>query len=194
VRSPRWISLGAAVAVACSGGNGSPPVTTAPLSPRPAPVDAGSPQPQLAVLHALPGIDIIESSNSAIHDHGGKPADISHVRINVRVYGGRHIIRVTSLALLDGRCGTTTWSTRTPLTPQGHKLTTWSGAVVFASRTDEIAVPLQPDRYSIAINFPAVPVYQACDRFAFAVTLSVDDTPVDLELPLDVTREEPLRD
>jgi hypothetical protein len=43
------------------------------------------------------------------------------------------------------------------------------------------------------IHFAPVPVYQACDRFAFGVTLLVDGKRRGAEVPLRVVRMEPLR-
>jgi hypothetical protein len=54
-------------------------------------------------------------------------------------------------------------------------------------------VPAKPDLYSVGASFTGVSAYQACDRFAFAITLVVDGRSVSIEAPLRVKRYEPLR-
>lgn len=206
--------------VAACGATEAPPVkpTTVPapvvapvVEPAPvvattetAPIDAGAPpvaadapasdRPVFAVLHALAGIDVVESETRVWHIHGGAPAKVYVASINVVVKDARaHTIRATRLELLRGHCRTTTWDSRTALAITGYTLHDWDSADPIATGATKITLPATSDLYSVGIEFQGVSAYQACDRFAFAVQLVIDGTKVSLEVPLQVTRREPLR-
>ena len=146
------------------------------------------------MLHALPGLDIVESRNHAIHTHGGPPANIDHMTIRVRLHHGTHVVKVTKLELLSGHCNSSTWSDRDPLQPTHYALHDWDHNKPVATGTTDLTLAVRPDLYAIHVHFATQQAYNACDRFGYAVTLLVDRTPVQLELPLTVEREEPAPD
>lgn len=76
----------------------------------------GDPAPQLATLHQLPGIAIVESVNFAHHAHGGAAASIDQVAINFKVVDNRpHTITAESVAMLRASCGEVSWRDRIAL-------------------------------------------------------------------------------
>jgi hypothetical protein len=150
--------------------------------------------PPLAVLRQLPGIAIVESVNEARHEHGGKPATIGHVAINFEVADRRaHAVSAERVEMLRAHCRESAWHDRTPLHITEYQLFDWTNPDPLATSKSRIALPTAPGRYQVAIGFASVTAYQACDRFGFALRLVVDGARVDLELPLDVIRFEPLR-
>lgn len=169
----------------------------APIDAGAAPIDAAAPpnaRPVFEVLHALAGIDVVESETRVWHIHGGAPAKVYVASINVVVKDARaHTIRATGLELLRGHCRTTTWDSRTALAITGYTLHDWDSADPIATGATKITLPATSDLYSVGIEFQGVSAYQACDRFAFAVQLVIDGTKVSLEVPLQVTRRDPLR-
>lgn len=162
-------------------------------------IDAATPsreRPVFAVLHARPGIDVVESVNHASHMHGGSPASITHASLNVVVKdAGPHVVSVAKLELLHGHCHKTTWTKRDLLKVKGYEVHDWDAVDPVATGTTDVTLPHAPDLYSVYVQLatPAL-AYSACDRFAFAVKLVIDGTPLALEVPLDVTRYESLGD
>ena len=153
-------------------------------------------RPDFPVLHALPGIDVVASSNQASHMHGGSPASIEGASVNVVVKDSRaHTIEVTKLELLRGHCREKTWTSRDSLTVSGYEVYDWDNVDPLAKHAAfaPLKLPAKPELYSVKVLFDAVSVYQACDRFAFAIWIVVDGKSLDLETPLDVKRYEPLR-
>ncbi len=180
---------------------GPGPTATAPTPvAAPAPVatpaaDALAKRPTFAVLHALRGIDVVESVNHASHGHGGDAASIHDASFNVLVTDGRvHTVKVTKLELLRGHCRTTTWDSRTPLAVTGYRVNEWDSFDPIATGTSSVKLPAKSDLYSVMASFAGVSAYQACDRFAFATQLVIDGTRVAIEAPLQVMRYEPLRE
>lgn len=160
----------------------------------PAPADARS-RPVLAVLQALPGIDVVESLNQASHVHGGDGASIDHTTVNFMVKDSKpHTLEVTKLEMLRGHCRETTWTSRDALAVTGYEVFDWDSADPLAKYAAfaKVRFPAKPDLYSVSVKFEAMSVYQACDRFAFAVRMAVDGKVLDFEVPLDVKRYEPL--
>ncbi len=169
------------------------PVEPPARSARPV-ADARAERPTFAVLHALRGIDVVESVNHASHMHGGDAASIHDAALNVLVTDGRvHTVKVTKLELLRGHCRTTTWASRTPLGVTGYTVNDWDSVDPLATGTSSVTLPAKSDLYSVTVSFDGVSAYQACDRFAFAVSVVVDGTVVAIEVPLQIKRYEPLR-
>ena len=161
-----------------------PPVTDVVVTARPTP---------LAVLQRVPGVAIFESRNFASHGHGGPPASLDHVFVILDIEDRRsHAISADGVELLRASCGETAWHDRTPLHVTGYRLYRDTEDPI-AKNSRRLAMPAVPGHYSISIDFAAVPAYQACDRFGFAVQLIIDGARVPLELPLDIKRLEPLR-
>jgi len=150
--------------------------------------------PPLAVLRQLPGIAIVESMNEARHEHGGKPASIGNVAVNFEVTDHRsHAVAAERVELLRAHCRETAWHDRTPLKIAEYQLYDWTNPDPLATSKSRIALPAAPGRYQVSSGFAAVAAYQACDRFGFALRLVVDGARMDLEVPLEVIRFEPLR-
>lgn len=151
-------------------------------------------RPTLAVLHKLPGISVVDSVNQGRHMHGGPAASIGQASIRIQVTDKRaHKVSVTRLEFLGGHCRETTWSSRKRLTIVGHTAHDWDDVDPIASGKTSVTLPAVPDLYSVDVLFPPISAYQACNRFAFAVRLVVDGKRIDLEVPLEIKRYEPLR-
>jgi hypothetical protein len=163
-----------------------------------APADAAgkaSVRPILAVMRGLPGIDVVESVNQASHVHGGEAAAIDHAQINFQVKDTKpHALEVTKLEMLRGHCRETTWSSRDALVVTGYAVYDWENTDPLAkfAAFAKVRLPNTPDLYSVAVTFDSLSVYQACDRFAFAVKMVVDGKALEIEVPLQVKRYEPL--
>lgn len=155
------------------------------------------PRPPLKKLQALgPGIDLVETINMGIHTHGGPPAKIDSLAMNVRVSDGKpHAIAVAKVALLQANCNTPegTWDSREAMAIVGHELYDWDFIDPQASGKDKVATPARNDLYQVKVALKPTTAYQSCDRFAWGFTATVDGKRFDLELPLRVMREEPLR-
>lgn len=151
-------------------------------------------RPTFVVLHKLPGIDVVESTNHGRHMHGGPAASIGEASIRFQVTDKRaHKVSVTRLEFLDGHCRETTWSSRKRLKIVGHAAHDWDNVDPIATGKTGVTLPAVPDLYSVEVSFPPISAYQACDRFAFAVRIVVDGKRLDLEVPLEIKRYEPLR-
>ena len=152
-----------------------------------------APPPPLAVLQRVPGVAIFESRNFSSHGHGGPPASLDNVFVILEIEDRRpHAISADRVELLRASCRETAWHDRTPLHITGYRLYR-DTADPIANNPSRLALPAVPGQYSISIDFTAVPAYQACDRFGYAVQLIIDGARVPLELPLDIKRLEPLR-
>lgn len=160
----------------------------------PVAVEPAEPVVVFAVIRSLPGIDLVESANYASHAHGGAPASIDSASINLEVRDQRaHDVAVQKIELLRGHCRDTTWSDRTRLTIAGHEVYTWTDYDPIARGTAAVNLPAGgPRRLSVKVLFAPVTAYQACDRFAFAIELTVDQVPVTIENPLQIKRYEPM--
>jgi len=156
---------------------------------------AGEPEVELAVLQGFPGLDLVESSNHAFHEHGGDAAKISHAALTFEVRDGRaHVIAVHRIELLRAHCREDTWHDRTRLTITGYEAYAWTSHDPIATGRARVTLPAgDPQRYGVTVRFAPVAAYQACDRFGFAIDLVVDGARFQTEIPLDVTRFEPLR-
>ena len=164
-----------------------------PATPPPPPT--ARTRPNLAAIQALPGIDVVESANQASHVHGGDGASIDHASVNFLVKDGKtHTLEVGKLEMLRGHCRETTWTSRELLVVTGYAMYDWDSADPLAKLPPfaKVRLPAKPDLYSVSIGFDAFSVYQACDRFAFAIRMVVDGKPVELEVPLQVKRYEPI--
>jgi hypothetical protein len=162
------------------------------LAPR---ADVDRPPPQLAVLHRGRGVDVVESINDAEHAHGGAPAKVYEIRINFEVHDRRaHSVSINKLEWLHGYCNDDKkWADRKPLAVTGYRLYGWDDDDPLDAGKQRVALPAKPGRYQVVAGFHGFEAYQACDRFAFAMTLELDGSRFPLELPLEVTRIEPLR-
>ena len=150
---------------------------------------------ELAVLHAFPGIDVVESINQARHEHGGPPAPLSEVTINFEVRDARaHSISVKKLEIVFSNCGPKQKREKTdvkPLKITGHELYTWDDVDPIAKGAASVSTPSGgPKRYSVQATFDGITTYSAC---AFAIDLVVDRVRKKIELPLTIKRFEPLR-
>jgi hypothetical protein len=159
------------------------------------PVQQNTPPPQpppdalaRVVVKAWPGIDLVESDNHAIHTHGGPPATLAAVTVRLAVRDRRpHKVALAKLQLLEGHCNDTAWTQRTTLGIGTHEIY----GVGTPSR-GSVTLPGDPDTYTVKVAIDNPPdVYNACDRFAFAITVEVDGVPADVVIPLHVEREEP---
>ena len=165
--------------------------TTGSTSPAP----AGAIGAATATLQ-LAGIELRSATTAASHTHGGKPAAISGTELEVRTLDDRpHRIAATALTLLRAHCLSTGWHSATALTVtalHASLLAPASGPDLAGSAAG-IDLPAGAGiDYQLRIGFEATTVYQACDLFGFSVTLLVDGQATTLELPLEVTRYEPM--
>jgi hypothetical protein len=128
--------------------------------------------------------------------HGGSPASITRASLHLVVKDARpHVVSVAKLELLHGHCHKTTWTKRDRLKVKGYAVHDWDARDPVATGTTDVTLPPAPDLYSVRVQLATpVRVYSACDRFAFAVELVIDGTPLALEVPLHVTRYESLPD
>lgn len=155
------------------------------------------PRPELKKLRELgPGIDLVETINLKMHVHGGKPATINAMAVNVRVHDGKpHAIAIDRVQMLRANCNNPagTWDSRVALRVAGLELYDWDYVAPESSGKEKVTTPAKNDLYQVKVALSPAEAYQACDRFAFAFRAEVDGTKVTLELPLSVMREEPLR-
>ena len=186
--------VAALVALAACGAPEAPAPAPTPRPPvTAAPSDAAPPVPR-AVWHRLPGVDILESAGYGSHMHGGPPAQIDYAPLRVEVTDDRvHTIEVTRIEELSASCRSTTWTERKPLKVTGYELYRDDAEDPSARGKRDLALPARRGSYWIKVGVEAFPVYQACDRTAFAIDLRVDGKPVSMEVPLHVKRYEPLR-
>jgi hypothetical protein len=185
----------AIVLVACSGG--PPPVasqapahTSAPSVPNDAPI-ATAPEPQPGIIQSLSGVDLLHTVQTVRHNHDGRPARLGHALLEVDIRDrNAHSIAARSVELLHAHCYSAGWDERTPLTIADHAaasadLELWD----IEGTARGVTIPAgSPRRVRLIIGFKAVEVYQACDKFGFALQLSIDSTPVALETDLRVVR------
>lgn len=148
---------------------------------------------ELKTLHSFPGIDLVESLNSARHEHGGPPARVYRASMNFDVRDTRaHRIEVRSIAVVFDHCGKK--KVKGDLEPRklaGYALYTWDSADPIAKGTAALVTPPgKPDRYSVGVTFDSLETYTAC---GFAIDLVVDRVRKQIELPLHIIRFEPLR-
>jgi len=164
----------------------TPPAAPAP----PTPLQVETP---LKLLHSFPGIDLVESSNAAIHEHGGDAARIGHVMLVFDISDRRaHEIEAKQVEMLRRHCSETAWHSRTPLKIRGYDASTAGGANGVVGDARLVLPPGVPRRYRVSIRFDSVDAYQACDAFGFALDLVVDRVRHKFELPLDITRIDPI--
>ncbi len=152
-------------------------------------------RPKLAVVHAFAGLDLVETINQEMHIHGGTPATVAKARMNFQLRDGKtHVVIAKKLELLHGYCNDPKkWAERKLLAVSGYQVNDWDHADAVASAKDRANLPAKRDLFQVVVAFEGVSAYQACDRFGFALSLDVDGKTAEVELPLDVIREEPLR-
>ena len=149
---------------------------------------------KLKVLHSFPGIDLVESSNAAIHEHGGDAAHITSVMLVFDIHDRRaHEIEAKQIEMLRKHCTEAEWHTRTVLKIAGYEASTAGGANGVVGDARLLLPAGEPRRYRVSVRFSSVDAYQACDAFGFAIDLVVDRVRHRFELPLDVSRIEPMR-
>jgi len=120
----------------------------------------------------VPAVELGPGRNHVIHTHGGDGAIVSRVELVVHADDDRaHTIEVRGIELLVGSGNAKDWFSRTPLAVENRV----------------IAVPAGARR--VYLTFAAVEVYNACERFAFAVDVVIDGDRRSLEVPLTVERE-----
>ena len=163
------------------------------VSPAMALVPDGDNTP-LAVVHSFPGIDLLESSASASHEHGGAAAKILSLPIMFEVNDRRtHEIETKRVELLRRHCMEKQWHSRQVVQLGGHFKYRDDMPPGGVPGTARVVIPSgEPQRYAVLIRFAAVDVYQACDVFGFSIDLVVDRVRHVFEIPFDVTRIEPL--
>jgi hypothetical protein len=201
----RWIVV---VAAACSSSTKSPATTTPEPPPRAAtwkhhPGDLSDlADAQLAVVQKLAGVSLLQSTNTAFHEHGGDAAIVDHVRLIFEVDDHRaHEIEAREVALLRRHCMEKAWRDRDPLKLTGHEA--WRDTLRLADNkhvprhipgdVSRVVIPArEPARYVVNVSFEPVEVYQACDIFGFALDLVVDRVRVPVELEFSVTRFDPI--
>jgi hypothetical protein len=147
---------------------------------------------ELAVLHTFPGIDLVETINEGIYDHGGPPAKLDHATINFDVGDARaHTITIRKLDMVTASCGKADKRSKTdtkPLVIKGHELRTWDDAKPIAKRAASISTPAGgPRRYSVNVRFAEITTTSGC---AFTIDLVVDRVRKKIELPLRIIREQ----
>jgi hypothetical protein len=144
------------------------------------------PRTELAVLHAFPGIDIVESRNHVIYSHGGPAPKLDHVDLVVEVRDARaHTLSVRSIGIVS-TCDPKPGEIRA-LKLKGHELRTWDTDKVVAKGTASIATPAgKPDRHRARIRFKDITTTVGC---AFALDVVVDRIRKKIELPLTLERE-----
>jgi hypothetical protein len=144
----------------------------------------------LPVLHEFPGISLLESANSAIHTHGGPPADIDTLSLHFEVHDRRaHDIEARHVDFLRRSCNEEQWHDRQTVHITQHEA---YAAARVAAGTATVTIPAgTPQRYFVRVAFATVQAYQACDIFAFEVDLVVDRVRAKFVIPLHVMREEP---
>ncbi len=172
----------------------SPKLPDAPDAPD-ADMKAGATKtPTFPVHTSLPGIDLLVSKNHGSHLHGGAPASISRARVNLNNTGGEnHTVTAKSVAFKRGHCRSTTWDSRKELVVTGVEVHNWHDWAPVARHRDTVTIPGKPGLYQVSLLFDPISAYQACDRFAFDVELSIDGTTVATEVELSIKRYTPLR-
>ena len=188
-----------------------PPTAPAPVEPRAAepppalPVEAPETEaasadldadvPELASLAIVGGVELLESANFGSHAHGGSPAELDEARLNLANRDGKpHAISVSRIELLDAHCGKDQgWDRRERLDLRGVDLTIWNEADPVSEGKTGVQVPDVARTYQLTAHVAPFKVYQACDRFGFAMHLDIDGQAHLVELPLRVKRYNPIR-
>lgn len=142
------------------------------------------------VLHAFPGLDIVESRNQEIYSHGGPPAQFDSMRIEVAVRDARvHTLSVRKLAIAsvcEPKLETT------PLKLRFHELHDWHRNAVVAKGMARVRTPAGADkRYSLRVRFKEITRTEGC---AYVVDLVVDRVAKQVRIPLTIIREADLPD
>jgi hypothetical protein len=148
----------------------------------------------LAVLQSFPGIDLLESSASAMHEHGGDAAKILSLSLMFEVHDRRtHEIETKRVELLRRHCMEKEWHSRDAVQLGGHFKRVEGEQAKALPSTVRLVIPAgEPRRYAVLVRFAAVEVYQACDHFGFAIDLVVDRVRHVFEIPFEVTRIDPI--
>jgi hypothetical protein len=143
-------------------------------------------------LHAFPGIDLLETPQEVWHLHGGPGANLRRAYVSWQVRDDKaHVVVAKRLELLHGGCNVKDWRSRKTLVVTNYAV--FAGNDVVAQSRSAATLPAKAGRYQVLLAFADESVYNACDRFEFAMTLEVDGKRIDVELPLNVVRIEPLR-
>ena len=130
-----------------------------------------------AAVKAMPYPDFeVEGEAMQVHHgRGGTPAFINNVTILVHNRGVRaRTLRVHGIERLHGSCDAAGWNEETALEMTDPK--------------DDIVIEAG-ESTRIAIVFNEVECFNACDRFAFRVSVDVDGTEVAVEARVDVQRD-----
>ncbi len=153
-------------------------------------------RPKLAVVHAFEGVDLVTTINQETHVHGGDPALVAEAHLNFQNRDGKaHAVVAKQLELLHGYCNDKKkWATRTKLPVTGYRVNDWDHVATLSAAKDKATLPAKQDLFQVTMTFTGQEAYQACDHFGFAMSLVVDGKAAPIEIPLDVIREEPLRE
>lgn len=136
----------------------------------------------------LAGVTVKDGGNYEIHTHGGVPANVGAVYLKIEGDDESHLVMVKKIILLDRHCREDEWGKGTPLEPVELHFEPDSGDRVESKDASPVEISGSGRLYA---TFAAQQVYNACDAFAFAVTLEIDGETGKLEVPLEVIREEP---
>jgi len=168
--------------------------TAASSSASAAPSSGPAPRPKLKEIARVAGVSVLETSNTARHVHGGKPAKIHVLAINLNsVQGKANEVRVTKLGWLHAHCRSSSWTSRKDLSVRSLDVIPWDAYEPTAKGAASVVLPTKPDWYQLRVHFDGITAYQACDKFGVEIELQIDGKLITFEMPYDVMRFEPLR-
>ena len=142
----------------------------------------------MSPLLSLAGLAVGAGTNTHTHFREG-PADVGTVELRLESAAPH---TVAGQALLHAHCSVPegSWPDRKPLaiveswwTPDGRDPQKLARPLALAAGS----------RGELTFTFAREALYQVCDRWAVDVALVVDGEPRTVRIPLEVTREEPLR-
>src|SRR5450755_1161306 len=149
------------------------------------------PRPDLATVEQFSGIDIVESRNEYDHEKGDSGAKMTEANIYVSNHDGKaHTLRIKKLELLHAHCNAQKWADRKTLSVSNYEVYGWVGLEPKMTDKAKAVVPADQDLFHVIAKIGSVQVYNECDKFAFGVSVDIDGTTKQVELPIKVTRNE----
>lgn len=130
---------------------------------------------------------VVGHSGSTRHTHGGRPASLGHVRLTVALAsGGTGSLTLGAVRLLRSHgCDQVPELTGASLKP--------GGLLGPAMEASALTIQLAPGEHEVSVGFESMPAYQSwCDRFAFAIDLIADGSPLTVISETHVIRVTPL--